>query len=235
VFTDNFGGVAGIAFVGFVLGCACKWPRTMRSRVEVTRLRWLAEHDSLTGLPNRVAAECRLKCAVSAGTRCAAVLLDLDDFKAVNDTWGHQVGDAQLLEVAGRLAALCEPLDVFVSRLAGDEFLLLIPQADLGTIMDRVTEILSRLSAPMRLRAGGSTTSNITVSASAGIAILEDDLSWTDLMRRADIALYEAKVLGGHAVLFVSGMHQPMPSRVRPSGRLREQRVLGRYRSAAKV
>ncbi|MEY9864276.1 diguanylate cyclase (GGDEF)-like protein [Catenulispora sp. GAS73] len=231
-----FAAATAMALAGFALGYAWKLSQIKRMRTEAARLRRLAEHDPLTGLPNRSVAERSLKVAVGAATRCATVLLDLDDFKDVNDTWGHQVGDAQLSAVADRLTAMCTPLDALACRLAGDEFLLLIPHADRHVILNEVTAILDGLHEPVPLQVGEGIAIMVTPGASAGIAVLESGMSWTDLLHRADIALYQAKALRGRAVLFADGMRHPAPADfVHRSVRLRERHTMARVRSHAEL
>ena len=101
--------------------------KVRRAAGEAAHARWLADHDALTGLPNRTAARQHYQHAAQAGRPPAAALLDLDDFKTVNDTWGHQVGDAHLVTVGERLAAACRDVGARAFRLGGDEFVLLLP------------------------------------------------------------------------------------------------------------
>jgi diguanylate cyclase (GGDEF)-like protein len=207
---------------GFFLGCLAVWPHILRMRTEAAGARWLAEHDPLTGLPNRSGAQRHHRLQVAAGRAPVAVLLDLDEFKAVNDTWGHQAGDAQLVAVADRLTAACTPIGAFASRLAGDEFLLLLPHTDPHTAVEHVTAVLARLSAPMTLPAHDTTTITAAPSASAGVALPEPETAWADLLRHADIALYHAKTLPGRAVLYTPEMRRPPPRTTDRGPRLRE-------------
>jgi diguanylate cyclase (GGDEF)-like protein len=219
------------ALAGFLLGCTAVGPQLRRMRTEMDRTRFLAEHDPLTGLPNRRAAQRHFQLQVAAGRSSAAVLIDLDGFKAVNDTWGHQAGDAQLTAVADRLAAGCQPISAFAARLAGDEFLLLLPPADPETVLRQVTALLARLGAPLALPVDDTTAITCTPDASAGIALPESDTTWVDLLRRADIALYQAKTHRGRAVLYTPGMHHPAPGDARLGPPLREQNAGRRQRS----
>ena len=199
---------AGTA-VGFLLGSAAARPPLRRLRAEVAHARHLAEHDPLTDLPNRYGAQRHFTRQADAGRTCAAALLDLDDFKAVNDNWGHHIGDAHLVAVAERLAANCRLVDAFAARLSGDEFLLLLPPADPETILRQVTVILTRLGAPLVLPFDDTTDIACTPRASVGVALPEPDTTWADLLRRADIALYKAKTQRGRAMLYSHGMCQP--------------------------
>ena len=194
---------------GFLLGAVRTCPSRRRLRADLAAARRQAEHDPLTGLPNRTGAQRRHELLLAAGSAHVAVLIDLDGFKAVNDTWGHQVGDAQLAAVAERLAAACSTIGAVACRLAGDEFLVLLPEADRCDVLRQVKAILAALGKPVTLRTEGSGTLSIRTSASAGIALPESESSWADLLHRADIALYWAKTLSGHAVLHTNGMKQP--------------------------
>jgi diguanylate cyclase (GGDEF)-like protein len=183
--------------------------RFRQLRAELVAARWSAEHDPLTGLLNRVGVQRHYEAQVVAGRALVAVLIDLDGFKAVNDTWGHQAGDAQLAAVGGRLAEACAAIDAQASRLAGDEFLLLLPDADPRAVLEQVTAILARLSAPITLLAADTFLATTAPSASAGIALPEGEGTWADLLRCADIALYRAKAMNGQPVLYTCGMQQP--------------------------
>lgn len=206
---------------GFLLGAVCNRPTLQRTRTELAAARRRAEHDPLTGLPNRTGAQQYHQHRTAAGHPPAAALLDLDDFKSVNDTWGHHIGDAQLITVAQRLTAAC-PVGALASRLAGDEFLLLMPQTNPATVCALVSTILTQLSKPMTLPVPGASAITTTVHASAGIAMPEQGDTWSDLLHRADIALYHAKATSGHAVLHTPGMQQPPPT-ARRGSRIRDR------------
>jgi diguanylate cyclase (GGDEF)-like protein len=163
------------------------------ARYAEAEVRRLARHDSLTGLCNRSAMtkslEEALRTARGTGTRCALMLLDLDRFKAVNDSHGHMVGDELLKQVAKRLQEVAGKVGQ-VGRLGGDEFKIVIPNPPspeaLGEIADRC---ISYVSIPYRI---GART--FQVGASVGIALAGPNDNDPDvLMRRADLALYAAK------------------------------------------
>ena len=158
----------------------------------------LAHYDALTGLPNRVLFSDRITQSLLKGKReksCMAVmLLDLDKFKPVNDTFGHQVGDLLLKEVAKRLASCLRESDT-VSRLGGDEFVLLLPTLRIGQDATLVAEkILRALSQTFEL-AGHA----VNISASIGASIYpEHGDSELQLVKNADLAMYQSKLVGGN-------------------------------------
>jgi diguanylate cyclase (GGDEF)-like protein/PAS domain S-box-containing protein len=159
-------------------------------------LTYRAMHDPLTDLPNRVLFGDRLEQALRLAHRSreglALMLLDLDGFKEVNDTHGHQVGDLVLVEVAGRLLHSVRVSDT-VGRLGGDEFAVLLPEvADEVGVARATTQILERLRAPIEV--GGVTC---RVGASIGVALYPRQAGDVDaLLSAADTAMYEAKRAG---------------------------------------
>ncbi|MFI9327089.1 EAL domain-containing protein [Kitasatospora sp. NPDC052868] len=154
-----------------------------------------AFHDSLTGLANRVLFQDRVGHALSRGERSGAVtgvlFLDLDDFKVVNDTQGHAVGDELLVAVSLRVSTALRTSDT-AARLGGDEFAVLVEDAvqpaDVGAIADSV---LSAFAEPFKLSAGA-----VRVTASIGVATTEDSVDAAELLTHADLALYSAKSAG---------------------------------------
>ncbi|MFF7573553.1 putative bifunctional diguanylate cyclase/phosphodiesterase [Streptomyces sp. NPDC008061] len=149
--------------------------------------------DPLTGLPNRQWLLERtwtaLEDAENIGARSALVLIDLDRFRAVNDTLGHLAGDRLLLQIAERLR-LALPRGAEAARLGGDEFAVLLPTADSTTSAQRVARhLVAELSSPLDL--DGLT---LVLEASAGVAVYPDHaLDAEGLLRRADVAMYQAK------------------------------------------
>ena len=155
----------------------------------------LALHDSLTGLPNRVLFIDRLERALARADRrprsLAVLFVDLDRFKAVNDTFGHQAGDRVLSEIASRLRSTIRPSDT-VARLGGDEFALLCEDLPGPDAPVQVAErICSRLERPFRFG-----EDEVFVRASVGIALAEGPAAAMDLLRDADDAMYTAKERG---------------------------------------
>jgi diguanylate cyclase (GGDEF)-like protein len=160
-----------------------------------------AEEDELTGLANRAGFERALAAAVacSAGTdeQVAVLLLDLDDFKHVNDSLGHQAGDRMLIEVASRLRAALRVQDT-ACRLGGDEFVAVLPGVSLGGAVVVAQRLLAAVA-----RVPSDTDAWLMTTASVGVALSDrDDAGSADLLRAADLAMYLAKEQGkgGYAV-----------------------------------
>jgi diguanylate cyclase (GGDEF)-like protein/PAS domain S-box-containing protein len=182
-----------------------------------------ALHDSLTGLANRVLFEDRLSQAHARTARRggwnAVMLLDLDDFKEVNDTFGHLVGDELLVALARRFEEVTRSTDT-LCRFGGDEFLYLAEELASPAQAEEVAErLLGVLAKPFSL-AG----TQVDQQASIGAVVLEGTgKGWTELIQDADAALYEAKRQGkGRHVLFTSTMHNQAVNRselVRELGR----------------
>jgi diguanylate cyclase (GGDEF)-like protein len=154
------------------------------------QLRHQALHDALTGLPNRALimdrAEQMLGHARRHGVEASAMFMDLDGFKGVNDTFGHPVGDELLREVAARIGGVLRETDT-IGRLGGDEFVVLV-EGGAAQIAER---ILAVLREPFDLGTG----TPISITTSIGIASGDREAA-KDLLRDADIALYEAKGAG---------------------------------------
>jgi diguanylate cyclase (GGDEF)-like protein len=156
-------------------------------------VRHLAEHDTLTGLANRLVLNDRLKSAIETAARqrrgLAVFCLDLDKFKNVNDTMGHEVGDQLLVSAAERLRSLLRPSDI-IARMGGDEFTIVqidgIQPAAARNLAERLIEAFSQ---PLHIE-----DRQYTISTSIGIACYPDDgLDARTMMRMADTALYRAK------------------------------------------
>ncbi|PIE58744.1 MAG: hypothetical protein CSA33_02260 [Desulfobulbus propionicus] len=175
-----------------------------RLRDSRTRLYQLAHHDTLTGLPNRLLFYDRLEQSMKKAARntakVAVLFLDLDRFKSINDTLGHDVGDELLVEVARRLQGLCRTSDT-VARLGGDEFVFILD--DVSTKDDAAVvanKIIDSMIKPFELN--GHT---LTISTSIGIGLYPDDSEDRDaVIKRADMALYEAKEAGRNRYCFYS-------------------------------
>ena len=164
-----------------------------QTKHQVTSLRHQAMHDALTGLPNRTLLFESLDRAIDdargSGTMLALMLMDLDRFKEVNDTFGHHFGDALLKQVAFRLRNQLHGEDV-VARLGGDEFALVLPRAeDANSAAQTARRILGTLEQPFVIEG-----QVLEVGASIGIALFpEHGTDARTLLRRADVAMYTAK------------------------------------------
>lgn len=176
---------------------------------EATRhLSRLAEHDVLTDLPNRLLLNDRLTGAIALAERhnkpLAVLFLDVDGFKAVNDSLGHAAGDAILRSIAARLGAALRRSDT-VSRYSGDEFVIVLAEIEQGDDAALVAKKLVRAaSGPHRID-----SRNVTVTASVGIALYPDDGRDAEtLIKHADAAMYDAKRTGlGSFRLFTPDLH----------------------------
>jgi len=171
----------------------------------------LALSDSLTGIANRTAFDNHVERSINMhkrhGGQSTLLLLDLDDFKAVNDKYGHTAGDAVLKNVASILSNHSRKADV-VARLGGDEFAVFFSNtADSFDQVEKVTQIINEIELPMEIDG-----QSIKADASAGIATYPLNAgNADDLLKRADVALYTAKKAKGSAYeIFVSGMTFPV-------------------------
>jgi len=180
-----------------------------RERAEA-QVEFVAQHDALTGLPNRLMQNALYERAVAQarrdGSRVALLFVDLDGFKPVNDSLGHEAGDRLLCQVAERLRHTLLPGDS-VCRHGGDEFVLLKTGVqDNSALQAQAAELIATVSAPYRI-GGGS----VTIGASIGISLFPDDGDEFDLLlRRADQAMYQAKRDGrGRARFFVLESEAP--------------------------
>ncbi|MFD3548080.1 putative bifunctional diguanylate cyclase/phosphodiesterase [Streptomyces sp. NPDC058655] len=174
---------------------------TTERRLLNLRLRYEATHDALTGLPNRTLFFERLEKALSGagGSRFGLCYLDLDGFKAVNDSLGHSAGDRLLVEVADRLQSCATGPGEVVARLGGDEFVALTTGSDTEEeVTDLAVRILSALSTPIRLEGR-----ELTVRGSIGIVEgRAKERTPAEVLRSADITMYRAKAAGGNRFEF---------------------------------
>ncbi|KIF83196.1 two-component system response regulator [Noviherbaspirillum autotrophicum] len=186
------------------------------------RIRYMADHDTLTGLPNRALLQDRLQQALAHAhrtqTEVAVLFIDLDYFKHINDSLGHQVGDSLLRIVADRLKHCVREGDS-VARLGGDEFVLTLPlitdSADVALVAQKALEALD---APFHCEGH-----ELHVSASIGISMYPDDGTDVEsLMRTADTAMYHAKEKGrGNYQFFTSSLNRAAQRRLAMSNSLR--------------
>ncbi|CAG0927995.1 partial putative diguanylate cyclase DgcC, partial [Planctomycetaceae bacterium] len=162
---------------------------------EGRRLLVRATTDPLTGAANRLAfdeaASRETERARRFGTPLSLVLLDLDRFKVVNDTWGHGIGDAVLLEVADRIRAELREIDV-LARVGGEELAVLLPMTPSAAAADTARRLAAALRARPVTRGGIA----VPVTASFGVAQVDPAAGFESARERADQALYDAKRLG---------------------------------------
>ncbi len=201
-----------------------------RLRVEIAerrqaeeRIRYMAHYDALTNLPNRTLLQDRLRQALSFsrrnGTRVAVLFIDLDYFKHINDSLGHQVGDSLLQMVAVRLQQCLREGDS-VARLGGDEFVLCLPlEGDSGDAAMIAQKVLDVLDRPFIVEGH-----ELHVSSSIGISLYpEDGSDVKTLMRTADTAMYDAKEKGRRNYqFFTPSLNQAAQQRMALESRLRQ-------------
>ncbi len=208
--------------------CECFEVERRRTDEELARreeeLSFLATHDALTGLPNRTLILDRVEQMLARSARnktpVAALFIDLDNFKSINDTLGHAVGDELLEAVTARLGGVTRDADA-LGRLGGDEFVVVSEELSLSVGPELIAErLLDALKLPFNL--GDDKTTRVTVTASIGIAAGER-ISAEELMRDADIAMYRAKWDGRNRyVVFETGMQDSIQKRMELEMDLRE-------------
>ena len=198
-----------------------------QARASEAEIRNLAFYDPLTSLPNRRLLTERLEHALGDGSRGSAhgalMFIDLDDFKNINDVYGHQAGDLLLRETATRLCAIVRETDT-VARFGGDEFVILLEHLPQGrreavAAADQVAaKILTRLGAPYRIGGRQQTT-----TASIGLVMFGDrPYTAEELMQRADLSMYESKRSGKNTVRsFDPTMQSSLSERMRTQAALR--------------
>ena len=224
-----------VALAGFALLAAFVLRYMRRTAVAIaageTRLRHLAMHDPLCGLPNRIFFGERLEAVIdevhSSKSPAAVLYIDLDHFKDVNDTLGHPVGDELIRNVTLRLSSTLRGGDL-VARLGGDEFAVISAIGnDTTKTMVLAQRIITAICAPYNI--GGH---NIVIGASIGIALIDRDCGGAaDIMRYADMALYRAKNEGrNRACVYDAAMDADLSKRKRLEGDLRQAIEEGQLR-----
>lgn len=197
-------------------------------KAQQSELELMALHDTLTGLPNRALLNDRLTMALAeshrSGVKMAVCFIDLDDFKPVNDTYGHGAGDVLLIEVAQRVSVILRATDT-VARLGGDEFILILSEIQSEQeILSMLTRIMEAIARPYLLG-----ENSVMISASIGVTIYPDDRADADtLLRHADQAMYLAKEKGRNRFHFFDvvddrNAHQRSEGRVRVELALQRQ------------
>ena len=187
---------------------------TERNR-SMARIEYLAHHDVLTGLPNKLLfQQCfdeQIRQAASGKRKCALAYLDLDNFKNVNDTLGHVVGDKLLRQAAERLSEILSARDT-LCRIGGDEFLLLLGDSGNETAISRVAEqILATMNVPMDIDGH-----ELNGTVSIGLALFpQDGADFDTLYKKADTAMFQAKAAGRNAFRFFDeAMHAEATERI---------------------
>jgi diguanylate cyclase (GGDEF)-like protein/PAS domain S-box-containing protein len=201
--------------------------RTAELEEAKARAQHLADHDVLTGLPNRRLLEDRLTQALALSHRnrkaSAVMFVDIDRFKTINDSLGHAVGDALLKEVAARLVGQLREGDT-ICRIGGDEFVVVLPEVKRSSDVAHVAQkVIEQLSQPVTVE-----ERELVVTCSIGIAVYpEDGRDAESLIRNADAAMYHAKELGrANYQFFTEQMNQAASRRLQLEGDLR--RAVGR-------
>jgi len=227
-----------LQFIGATLGTlaatgALAWLLSKRLRAEMQeaqrRTRYLARFDALTDLPNREHLRQLLEKVLSHDSQAALLLLDLDNFKQINDQFGHAAGDAALQAAGQRLRQLCRPGDM-AARLSADEFaVLLSPRPDAAALQAYAARLQSGLAQPLFFDGHW-----LHLRASTGAVLLPDQAGTaSDAMRCADAAMRQAKQMGKDSFqLFTPQLGQMLQSRLALENDLREGLVLGQLRLA---
>jgi len=197
-----------------------------------TRAQHLADHDALTGLPNRRLLEDRLTQALALSQRnrkqTAVMFVDLDRFKIINDTLGHAAGDRVLKEVAERLEKQLREVDT-ICRMGGDEFVVVLPEIKRASDAANVAaKILETVSQPFQVQ-----DRELHITPSVGISVYPDDGRDTEtLIRNADAAMYHAKETGrANYQFFTEQMNQSAAKRLALEGDLRQAVIRGEMRA----
>lgn len=173
-------------------------------REQEQHLRFMAQHDPLTGLPNRTSMQQRLALALELAKRnrkkVAVMMVDLDEFKIINDTRGHPAGDQALVQLAARLRTSVRGSDT-VARFGGDEFVILAGELDSAQDAGMVAEkVADMIQVPLAIEGGP-----VRVSCSIGISVFPDDAEDAEaLIALADKAMYAAKAAQGQRYAFFS-------------------------------
>ncbi|MCU1504779.1 MAG: hypothetical protein JWM12_4133 [Ilumatobacteraceae bacterium] len=193
----------GVNLCALALAAAARLLFTVREQsMSEARLAYQATHDELTGLPNRTLAlehiESRLRRNEPTGAALAVMFADLDQFKLINDSMGHAVGDELLVAAANRLKTAVRAEDL-VARISGDEFLIVCDQVDPNLAQSLAERVRAAFSGYFELTAG-----RVYATTSVGVAISDRDNAddGPSLIRDADTAMYRSKVMGRDAITF---------------------------------
>ena len=222
--TERFINAALLVILGVLVLLRTAWAVNRHATSEV-RLELQANRDPLTGLPNRLRLASHLEEVLDraqvAGAGVGVLFMDLDQFKNVNDSWGHETGDELLIVVAARLDSAVRRGEL-VARVGGDEFIIVCEGLDDVNGADNVAaRMLTMFEDPVALRA-----CDVVITSSVGIAFtkpsLREGVTAEDLIREADTAMYRSKARGGHSVvLFDESMRTEIAERIALESSLR--------------
>ena len=194
---STFVRLAIIGTVWWLLGTTLA-SRVSRDRAQATLLSQRANTDALTGLSSRLSLTQEIDDVIArrsaADGGASVMLIDLDGFKGVNDMFGHAAGDELLVMLAARIRSTVRPGDV-CARLGGDEFAVLLRHADRSQAVNVAKRLIARLAEPVMLTRG-----RMAVTASVGVASVDDAANATEVLRDADLAMYDAKTAGRNRV-----------------------------------
>ncbi len=190
---------------------------TTRRKTAEAKLLKLASTDSLTKLPNRNVFFSNLQTCVDKKVPTAVLVFDLDDFKKINDSLGHQLGDILLIEIAKRIKPITNNLNTLY-RLGGDEFALIMEKTnDISAVTAAAKQILKKLSTPFRID-----KHEFVVAGSIGIVLYPDDGKQPEtLLRNADTAMYHAKEGGNRYLFFSEDMNKKAVKRLQVENLIR--------------
>jgi diguanylate cyclase (GGDEF)-like protein/PAS domain S-box-containing protein len=193
-------------------------------------IRHLAEHDALTQLPNRTLLQDRLEVAIAQAHRTAmtvgVMMVDLDHFKRINDSLGHEIGDQVLLQIAARLKACVRDSDT-VARMGGDEFVTLVDSSGDDDAIARIaSDIVAAISAPLLVG-----KHELHLSASVGVSCYPSDgADVATLLKNADTAMYHAKSAGrGHYQMFSAEMMRRAHRKLELESAMRKALTSGQF------
>lgn len=187
-------GAATTTAAAALLGNALLRRRLSNTRAELQNARHDAMHDKLTGLVNRAGVDGHLTVCALSDSPVWVLLVDLDDFKPVNDTYGHAAGDVVLVTVARRMRRFAGSL---AGRLGGDEFVMIVEAETEDEVAELAADVVASVRRPIAARSG----IRIRVAASVGWVRMQPGDDPGDVLHTADTALYRAKAAGGNQAI----------------------------------